>query len=379
MSRMVQRRGAYRLIGLAACALLLACSDSHGPNAGSSGSNWLKCEKLADCAEAKNAVACSANGYCVDDEGEHIPAEQDPAPPVEMERDAGERISAEQDAAPPAEMERDAAAVMRESAGATGGPCVWSSDALLAQVGAKQEERINCGRYPYFDTNGVLGGFACLQDAVEQNRAVELSVNTCVDCYLLMTYVASTNRGLMAIRRERDSFGGDDIAEVSVQGCAGLAIEGGENPTVACLKPMDRYRCSEAADAVPEEEPQLPAQPLKLADVSAPGNVAREPLHLYVKNQTYTTGSAGIEVYIDDQHVVTGDFDVGGPRDWFETAIQVPVGSHRVRIWSPDGDTDLEHAFDIPTERWAVIEYWSEPPEEPYFTFNVHDQPVSFE
>ncbi|HMI93105.1 MAG TPA: hypothetical protein VK509_17160, partial [Polyangiales bacterium] len=59
------------------CALLLACSNSHGPNAGTSGSNWLTCANLTDCADAgaEDAVACSARGFCLDAEGERIAAE----------------------------------------------------------------------------------------------------------------------------------------------------------------------------------------------------------------------------------------------------------------------------------------------------------------
>lgn len=355
--------GTGSLLSACACLLLFACSDSHGPSAGTSGSNWLKCERLRDCRAAEQAAACSTEGFCVDGRGERIAKEDGRGQPEpEMKGDAGAR-----DGGPVA---------------APGGPCLWGTDELLAHIGATVEERTNCGRYPTFDTKGVLGGYECFGDtAVVGDGSVEVSINTCFDCYLLLTYVYTPARGLIEIRRERDSFGGDDIAEVSVQSCQGLSVGDGEYPPLVCvtLEPMELYRCSEPASNVPEEEPQLPVDPLKLGDVSAEGEVALETLHLYVSNQSFEQPLVRIEVEIDGQHVVTGDFAVGSQHNWVEFTIEVPSGSHDVRIWSPDGDTDLDRTLDMAGEQWAVIDYWTESPKAPFFTFNVHDAPVSFD
>ena len=347
----------WALLGACASLLLLACSNSHGPNAGTSGSNWLKCAKLSDCRAAEQAVACNAEGFCVDARGERI-AEGEPDP-----------------------RKPDAGAPLGGGPVSPSTPCIWGTNALLALVGAEEVERRNCGRYPSFDAKGVRGGFECFGRTAVRSVAVELSVNECADCSILMTSVSTPSRGMLMIRRERDAFGADDVFEVSVQDCGGLDVdEQGGSSTLVCVVPLDYYyRCSEPASEVVEEEPQLPVDPLKLGDVSADGSVASETLHLYVNNQAFTEQSVDIDVYIDDQHVVTGDFDVGGPNDWFETEVAVPAGTHEIRISSRTADVDLDRTISVPAERWAVIDYWNEPPEGPRFTFNLHDEPVTFE
>ena len=157
---------------------------------------------------------------------------------------------------------------------------------------------------------------------------------------------------------------------------------GEEYPFVGCTFAAERYRCQQPLDApsLDEPAPALPVTPLKLADLSSPGNVARESLHLYVSNQSSDAQLVNIDVTIDNMRVVTGDFDVAGQHNWYEFTILVPAGSHTLRASSRSNEAELEQAIDVPAERWAVVDYWNEgTPESEMFVLTVHDQPVTFE
>lgn len=63
----------------AICAVvtfLCACFGSDSSSGAQSGghTNWLECKNFADCADYPSAVACSDDGYCVDDAGGRVGA-----------------------------------------------------------------------------------------------------------------------------------------------------------------------------------------------------------------------------------------------------------------------------------------------------------------
>jgi hypothetical protein len=120
--------------------------------------------------------------------------------------------------------------------------------------------------------------------------------------------------------------------------------------------------------------------PIKLGDVSSPGNIATETLHLYVTNQSLDVPLVNIDVAIDDSSVLHGDIAVEGQHTWYEFAILVPVGAHIVYVSSSDRSAFLDQPIDIPAERWAVLAYWNDGiPSSEFFALTVHDQPVTFE
>ena len=210
------------------CALLIACSDSHRPSAGSSGSNWLRCEKLADCAGAKAAVTCSIEGFCIDDAGMRIAADQ---------REAG-------------------------AAGAAGSAepldqCPGNLSALLTRAGAGPEydERVDCGRFATND-RALVAGITCFANELDRERPVELTVDQCVDCDEPATIVASSASAGFWIVRQADTAAARSLRQVIVAACQEVHVElerpsnlapdePGDWPFVGCTGAVERYRCQQ--------------------------------------------------------------------------------------------------------------------------------------
>ena len=71
------------VVMLSSAAWLAGCGLSHSEG-NTSGSNWLRCKTLSECA-APSAVACSSDGYCTDQEGERIDSQRSTLKPTEGE------------------------------------------------------------------------------------------------------------------------------------------------------------------------------------------------------------------------------------------------------------------------------------------------------
>jgi hypothetical protein len=233
----------------------------------------------------------------------------------------------------------------------------------------------------------------CFEREFTMGRSVEITLDDCGDCTTAMTFLATGRRDGFMITHETSQLLGLQLTEISVASCEKVTIELTQTipgplapderyPFIACQGPVDLYRCQQPSDApsLDEPEPGVPVTPLKLGDVSAAGNIASEILHLYVSNQSFTDPLVSIDIYIDDRHVISGDFDVGSQHSWFEFEILVPVGSHSLKASSRSQDLELQQTIDVPAERWAVVDYWNDGGEEiEKFAVSVHDQPVSFE
>ncbi len=103
-------------------------------------------------------------------------------------------------------------------------------------------------------------------------------------------------------------------------------------------------------------------------------------LHLWVSNQSFDIDPVDIAVYIDDQQVVCDSFDVEGQHNWILFDVELDPGTHTLRALGNDGKTELTETIDVPDERWAVLDFWFYPEEEPErFTFSIHDRPVGFD
>jgi len=340
-------------IGIALLAALLAagCERSHARS--SSGSNWLACEKLADCGAEQDAVACDAAGYCVDAEGERFPVAADAGPSSE-----------------PRPPEPDGS-----------GPCPWGVDELLGEVGVEVPNRVNCGSYGLgvSPASEVDAGMQCFVDAILE-QAVQLTVNRCFDCSVPTTYVATPSQQLYAILMAQDFFSEARQREVRVERCESLDLDP-ETPEVTCRNPVELFACREPLGDPREPPPPPPLQPLKLSDVPVPDGAASALLHLYISNQSSETPLVDVDVYIDETLVVRGDFDVGGQHNWILFDLTVPAGELRVEAMSQRGVAELDERIDVSAERWAVLDYWYYRDDSlgRYFDLAVHDQPVTFE
>lgn len=104
------------------------------------------------------------------------------------------------------------------------------------------------------------------------------------------------------------------------------------------------------------------------------------PLTLYVSNQSFEDPTVGITITIDGDVVVDEDFDVEGQHNWIRFEPDVAPGRHTVHAVSTTG-AELTTEFTLPAgePRWAVIDYWFYPDEDPReFTFQIHDEPIAF-
>jgi hypothetical protein len=365
---------AVAMMAACMCALLVACSDSHGPKAGTSGSNWLKCTQLADCktALAVNAVACSAEGLCVDAEGEPIAAR----PGQGGASGAGSGSVSGAGGA----MAAGSSEPMSTAGRGWREPCPWTIDELLMTLGVTADDRISCGRYGYWDVTSIAGAMYCFERAEASGASVELTINNCIDCSKPTTYV-TTNSGELhfAITREDDMFAADRLRKATILSCTSLDFDT-TSGMASCIDPVNVYDCSEPQNPNLPSETPLPVTPLKLADVPLAENAPRVTLHLYVSNQSFDAPLVNIEVSIDETRVVTGDYAVEDQHSWHEFEIIVPTGSHTLHVWSSSHEADLDQLIDLPGERWAVINYWNEgTPDSETFSLALHDEPVTFE
>jgi hypothetical protein len=347
---------AAAMMAACVCALLVAaCSDSHRANAGTSGSNWLTCKKLADCTAmgAVNAVACSAEGLCVDAEGETVGTRPKQAGSTQPISTAGSNAPEPR--------------------------CAWTIDGLLAEVGVMARERMSCGRYDVVEVSSISGAMQCFERAVAAGAAVELAIDSCIGCTIPTTYLTTAAGQHFAITREDDLFGDDDLREAKVQTCSAIGFDAGFGK-VSCVDPVEVYQCSEPMVGSRPAEPPLPVTPLKLSNVPWPADVPKEKLHLYVSNQSFDEPLVNIEVSIDETRVATGDFALEGQHSWHEFEILVPMGTHTLSVWSGSNDASLDQAIDLTGERWAVVSYWNEGSlDSETFSLALHDEPVTFE
>lgn len=104
------------------------------------------------------------------------------------------------------------------------------------------------------------------------------------------------------------------------------------------------------------------------------------PFHLYVSNQSFEIDPVDIVVWIDDQQVVCDRFHVEGQHNWVLFDLGLEPGPHSLRAVGNGGKTMFEQEFDLPAERWAVLDFWYYPDDEPEkLTFSIHDGPVGFD
>jgi hypothetical protein len=254
-------------------------------------------------------------------------------------------------------------------------PCAWDVDALLGEAGISAGARTNCGFF--WSAESPLPGLACFNAERERSAAVEFTHNACADCRSETTYVSFANGEQFAISREDDSFG-DDRRSAKVARCDRIEAAG-ENQ-IQCVNAHELHRCTEPRSVKHNEPTLIPVAPRKVQDVPAAG-VATTRLHLYVSNQSFERPWVDIGVFINDQRVVIGDFAVEGQHSFHEFDIEVPAGTLSISAFcfrgSEQGATILTQSLTVTTERWAVLNFWTDP--EARFTWTVHDQPVAFD
>jgi hypothetical protein len=337
----------------------------------SSGSNWLRCEELADCSRSAAAVACGADGFCADSRGERIA--------VRASEDGGRDAQVAM-----ADGGQDAQVAMQWSGGADAQArvqCPWGTDDLLRQVDVVAPNRRNCGLY--WATTAPLsltGARACFDAAVTEQAAVQISFNRCVDCWQRTTYVTTETGEQFEILMEDDGFG-DDQRTATVKSCENPIWDLESTLGLRCSGGSTLYECSEPRSGHREPAADPAIEPFKLTDLPAGG--AATVLHLYVSNQSFAEPLVDISVSLTNVQVVTGDFAVEGQHNWYAFDIAVPTGTLELYALSftPSEAINLTQQIDVPAERWAVLNYWYYPDDSEgrHFTLTMSDTPVSFD
>ena len=105
---------------------------------------------------------------------------------------------------------------------------------------------------------------------------------------------------------------------------------------------------------------------------------------LFVSNQSFDLDPVDIEIELDDQLAVTGNFEVGSQHSWFEFEFALASGNHEIRVTTADADTALDKPFEISGRKYGVVNFWyyeagSPEPTPPQFSFTVSDDRPVFD
>lgn len=80
---------------------------------------------------------------------------------------------------------------------------------------------------------------------------------------------------------------------------------------------------------------------------------------LFVSNQSFEIDRVGIQVDLDGELAVDGDFDVEGQHSWHEFTFRVPAGVE-IKLQARAHDDVLSETFKVTDDHdYAVINFWS--------------------
>jgi hypothetical protein len=160
---------------------------------------------------------------------------------------------------------------------------------------------------------------------------------------------------------------------------------------VGCGQGAGSEKLSSETSPLPNDEStETPAprrMPSKVGEIEAPSNVS-VPFHVLVSNQSFDIPSVDVDVFIDDVHVITGDFLVEGQHTWINFDFEIPVGEHTLRAVSKNGGAERTETFRVDAgERWAVVNFWfyetaqgGQPADDaPDFGIDVYDEQPMFQ
>lgn len=107
-------------------------------------------------------------------------------------------------------------------------------------------------------------------------------------------------------------------------------------------------------------------------------------LTLFVSNQSFDLPRVDIEIRLDGQLAVTGDFDVEGQHTWIRFDFDLAPGPHQLRVVSEAGEATLEREFDLDDRKWGVVDFWyyaagSPEPTPKQFSFQLLDEEPQFQ
>jgi hypothetical protein len=110
---------------------------------------------------------------------------------------------------------------------------------------------------------------------------------------------------------------------------------------------------------------------------------------LWVSNQSFDIDPVDIEVRLDGQLAVTGEFLVEGQHSWHEFAFRLAPGNHTLSAASRAGGANVSQMIDTTFPTYGALDFWyyapgsveeyGVEPTRPQFSFYLSDEPPQFE
>jgi len=113
--------------------------------------------------------------------------------------------------------------------------CLWDVDDLLAEIEVPTPG-LDCGQ----SRSGDPAAIECYTSARERGEAAQVTLNSCIDCLILSTFVSLPDGSELHLYREADYYG-DDRRVVRAEACAEVAL--GSEGLLSCTAPSILYRC----------------------------------------------------------------------------------------------------------------------------------------
>lgn len=108
---------------------------------------------------------------------------------------------------------------------------------------------------------------------------------------------------------------------------------------------------------------------------------------LYVSNQSFDLDPVDIEVLLDGEPAVEGDFLVEGQHSWHTFSFELAPGAHELRAATLAGDSIAVETIEMGQEpRYGVLNFWFYEPGHDYpeaygptFSFELFSEPPVFQ
>ena len=108
---------------------------------------------------------------------------------------------------------------------------------------------------------------------------------------------------------------------------------------------------------------------------------------LYVSNQSFDIDPVDIEVLLDGQRAVEGDFLVEGQHSWHTFSFELAPGTHELRAVTRAGDSIAVETIEMGQEpSYSVLDFWFYEPGHSYpeaygptFSFELLSEPPVFQ
>jgi hypothetical protein len=179
-------------------------------------------------------------------------------------------------------------------------------------------------------------------------------------------------------------------ALVTIAACGGATTPeptSSESPT-----PKSATETTPGATDEPSDGETSRHVPEKAGEIS-PTNATVRPFHILTSNQSFDLDPVDIDLYVDGQHVVTGDFVVEGQHTWIVEGqhtwinfdFEIGDGTHELRAVTKKGAVEKVEKFSVAGERWAVVDFWyaktrgSAEETPPSFGMNLYDEQPRFQ